>query len=322
MFKYLTGQLPPWARPDHPLLQYQLRSNRSDSRQARLFRAFGVIVIVALLVGGGYLYATNFLQDPAGSNLTDSIWRVLFFPALIIQVILRIVAFSVGVGSIAQNRRNQTWDNMRATEKGAEIALRTRWAAVFYQMRGVIGGVLFVRLILIIGILYDLTAFRGGYLDMLTANIIPEIPVSIGVLLLSALMTAGMLLPLTGLGVDMALGLLISTAIRQRTYAGLIQALYVVIRVALVVGLLYVLTQFIQGELQLQDWLAWLLVSGFTAFGDWGLILMQLGSAGELWAIIPFAVVIGLVLLVFALIQAILTDVLLNLAVKVAERRE
>lgn len=322
MIKYLTSQLPTWARPEHPLLQYQLRSNRIDTRQARLLRALGVVVVGFLLFAGGYLYATNLLQAPAGSNLTDSIWRVLFFPALIIQIILRIVAFSVGVGSIAENRRNQTWDSMRATEKGAEITLRTRWAAMFYQMRGLIGGVLFIRLILIVGILYDLTAFRGGYLDMLTANITPEIPVSVGVLLLSALMTAGMLLPLTGLGVDMAMGLLISTAVRQRTYAGLIQAVYVVIRLAVVVGLLYLLTRFIQGELQLEGWLAWLLVTGFTAIGDWGLVLLQLGSAGELWAIIPYAVAIGVVLLVFALIQAILTDVLLNFAVKVAERRE
>jgi len=322
MLKYLTGQLPPWAQPQHPILQYQLRTKQIDTRSARLMRALGVVIVLLVLIGGGYLYATNFLQNPAGSNLTDGIWRVLFFPTLIIQVILRIAVFSIGVGSVAIDRRNQTWDNLRATEKGAEITLRTRWAAMFYRMRDPIAGVLILRLILIAGILYDLTAFRGGYLDMLTANITPEVPVVIGILLLSALMTAGLLLPLTGLGIDMALGLLVSTMIRQRTYAALVQAILILVRVGIVVGMLYGVTQFIQGEWQLADWQAWGLVGGFAALGDWGLILMQLGSAGEIWAIIPYGVLFGVTLLVFALLQAIVTDMILSWAIRIAERRE
>jgi hypothetical protein len=181
--------------------------------------------------------------------------------------------------------------------------------------------VLVLRLLLIIGILYDLTAFQGRYLDLLINGIVPDVPLAVGVLLLSLLMTAALLLPITGVGFDAALGLLLSTYIRQRTYSALVQVLVIILRIGLVAALTYAVTQFVNGDLQVSDPAAWALVGGFGALGDWGLRFLDLGFYGEIWATVPYGILLGLGLLAFSMLQAIVTDQILVWAVRRAERK-
>ncbi len=320
MIRRITGQLPAWASREHPILRYELaRTMPARSRRNQITRGLVMLLAALLLLGGGYLYATDLLRADAGSTLTEAVWRVLFYPALIVQTALSIAALSMGVNAVASERRRGTWDNLRATEIGADIALRTRWAAVFYRLRIGIGVVMGVRLLLVLGILYDLTSLRGSYLDILTANITPELPVALGVVLLAGLMTALFLMPLAGLGVDAALGLLIAAAFRNRASASVVHIVLVILRVLVVIGLLYAVNGLMSGDSRMSDWLAWLLVSGCAVVGDWGLLLSQLGTAGEIWAIVPYSVFIGAVLLIFTLMQAALADFMLNLAVSRAE---
>src|SRR5690606_6660818 len=130
---------------------------------------------------------------------------------------------------------------------GAELTIRTRWAAVFYRIRGLVALVVIVRLVLIAGILIDLTAFHGHYLDLLINGIVPDVPLPVAALLLAFTMTASLLLPLTITGFDAAVGLLIATLLQQRTYAILAQILYVIVRIGLVALLVFVMTQFVNG---------------------------------------------------------------------------
>ena len=320
MLRRLTPQLPEWARPDHPILRYEMSRNQGDKRRRNQFL---LILLLGILLGsGGYLYATRFLQEPAGTSLTDSIWRILFFPTLFVQIVLNIAALLLGAHSVSEERRRQTWDNLRATEVGAELTLRTRWVAVFYRLRGGILALLLVRVGLILGILYDLTAFRGDYLNMLTANIVPDVPIGVGVILLAISMTVGVLLPLTSIGLSAALGSIIAVVIKDRTYAATLQVILIALQLMIALGLLIATTQFVLGDLELNDALALLLIGSFNAFADWGLIWLQLGSAGAVWKSIPFSVLLGVGLLLFTMVQAMITDGVLGYAVRLSERRE
>jgi hypothetical protein len=321
MIRRLTTQLPPWARTSHPVLRYELGKQRQTTRTRRILNALVIVVGLAVLYGGGYLLATNFGQQAAGQNLTEEVANIVFWPTLILQVFLRIGALTLTAGAVSEEKRRQTWDNLRATQSGAELALRTRWAAVFYRLRLPLTIVTLVRIILIAGILYDLTAFQGRYLDLIINGVIPETPLFLAAILLALLMTASLLLPLTGLGFDAALGLLISTGAQQRTYSAILQILVVLIRVALVIGLVYAADQFRLGLLPVQDGLSLVLMLAFAAIGDWGLAFLHLGFYGEIWATVPYGIFLGLGLLIFSMIQAALTDWILALAIRRAERK-
>lgn len=324
MIRRFIGELPKWARFDHPILRYELTRNAGELRpRARYLRALGTILALLALLAGGYLYATDFLRQPsAGENLTDSLWRVLYFPALALTLLLRVSVISTTVNTVSEERRRERWDNLRATEAGAELALRTRWVAVFYRFRGLVALLMLARVILIIGILYDLTAFRGGYLSMLTANITPEVSVVFGVVLLSLIMTASTLLVWTGTGLDAAVGLFASALIKQRLYTAMFQILFIAIRLFVPLALLIAVTQFIVGGLQLEAGWLWLLILAFVVTGDWGMILLQLAALGEIWARVPYSIFIGVAMLVIVLLQALITDGLLAYAVRHAERHE
>lgn len=327
MIQRFTGQLPTWARPDHPVLRYELGTVVRPSRKVRYARALGVIMLGGLLLLAGYFAATQWLRNPAGENHVEIVNNVLFWPLLVVQVLLRIVAVTLTSNTVADEIRRQNWDSLRATPFGAELAMRARWATVFYRLRGLLGVVLFVRVILIAGLLWDLTAFQGRHLDLLTTGITPEVALVVAVLLLSFLMTAALLLPLTAVGFDSSIGLLISATVQQRTYSTLLQALYIFFRIAVVVLLVFATTRFldgqlvIEGQLGLTDLLAWVLVFAYAATGDWGLAFLHLGRYGEIWATVPFGIFLGLALLIFALAQAALADQLLVFAVRRAQRK-
>lgn len=323
MIRHILGELPSWAKRENPLLRYELsRFDPELSRRERIFRVGAWVLFLTILVLAGYFYATDWLQRSMQMPYTLDIWRMLFFPILIIQVIMRVSGLSLAVNSVRDERRRQTWDNLRATEHGAEIALRTRWVSVFYRLRGLILTVMTTRIILIAAILYELTSMQGGYLDLLAAKSDPTISLEMAVILLSALMTAFIMMPITAIGVDIALGLLISTAIRNRAFAGLAQILVLTFRLVSTVVLFWLTWGFMNGDMILGDLQALGIVGAFSALGDWGLVLAQLTRSGQLWADVPYSIFLGFGLLLFMILQVTIASGLLNLAVRFAERNE
>jgi hypothetical protein len=320
MLQRLTGQLPNWARTENPLLRYELGRVTRVPKTRQYVRAAGFIALILVLYWGGYLIATNFLQTDSGQNLTERLIVIVFWPTLVLQVLMQIVALSLTVNVVAEHKRRQTWDNLRATEGGAALAFRTHWAAVFYRLRPMLAVILLVRIILIFGILYDLTAFQGRYIDLLINGVIPDVSPIVAALLLAFLMTASLLLPFTTVGMDAALGLLISVSVQQRIYSVMTQMIIIILRVGLVVGLTYAATQFIRGQLALPDGAAWALMGVFSALGDWGLSFLHLGFYSEIWATIPYAIFMGIGLLLFTMAQSALAELVLALAIRRAER--
>lgn len=321
MMQRFVTQLPEWARPDHPILRYELGRSGRLPRRRQYLRTAGFAALIVLLYWGGYAYATGFFQNPPGQNLTEGAIAVVMWPTLALQVLMQVAALALTVNTVSEQKRRQTWDNLRATEGGVSLAFRTRWATVFYRLRPLLAVVLIIRVLLIVGILIDLTAFQGRYIDLLINGIVPDISPVVGALLLAFLMTASLLLPLTSVGLEAAIGLLVSVTLQQRLYSVMAQVIVIAVRLLLVIGLTVAATQFIRGELtSVNDGGAWLLMGAFAAFGDWGLSFLHLGFYSEIWATIPFGILLGIGLLIFSMAQSALTEWILALAIRRAER--
>ncbi|RMG70891.1 MAG: hypothetical protein D6711_16410 [Chloroflexi bacterium] len=326
MMQRIVGQLPPWMHPEHPVLRYLLENRRSvDTARGRWTRALFIILLGGMLLLIGYINASNlFEQNPLDLPISEMLFEMLFLPTFILQVGLQLTVLLVTMNAIGEEKRRQVWDSLRTTTDGAALALRTRWvAAVFYRMRGAMIILLLVRAILIGGLLYDLTAFEGEYLKYLTGGIIPDTPLFLEVVLLAFTMTSSLLLPITSLGVDAAVGLLISTFVQQRTYVVLSQILLVAIRVAFVGGLLFGVEQFRAGVLDSPNALLWVLLFVFAVMGDWGLSFLFMGFYGQqVWVYVPYSIFLGAAMLAFVIAQAILIDLVLAWAIRRAELQE
>lgn len=320
MLQRLAIQLPDWARADHPLMRYELGRAARIPRRKQYVRIAGFAAAVLVLYWAGYAIATNFFQNPAGQNLTEGLIAAVFWPTLALQVFMQVASLALTVNMVSEQKRRQTWDNLRATEGGVALAFRTRWATVFYRLRPLLVIVMAVRLLLIVGILIDLTAFQGRYIDLLINGVVPDVSPVVAALLLAFLMTASLLLPLTSIGLDAAIGLLVSVTLQQRLYSVMTQIIVIALRLALVAGLTIAATQFIRGELTLSDGTAWGLMAAFAGFGDWGLSFLHLGFYSEIWATIPYAIFLGIGLLIFSMAESALTEWVLNLAIRRAER--
>lgn len=317
----LLGPLPDWARRDHPIMRYELQSAPRPTRSVRLLRAFGniMVVIAALLVG--YFAATGLLTQPAGTNPVEMINNVLYLPTLGLQLAVSIGALLLTIGAVAREERRNTWDNLRATPAGAELALRVRWASVFYRLRPLIAVIMLVRVTLILLLLWDLTAFQGRYIDLLISGITPQMDVTVAVLLLALLMTASLLLPFTSVGFDAALGILIATYVRQRTYMAILLIVVIAVKLYVAFFLLTIAGSFLNGMIPPSDALAWSTTFGAAALGDGGLSMLYLGRSGEMWATIPYGILFGAALIVFALLQAFLADQMVAWACRRAVKR-
>ncbi|MFN8375186.1 MAG: hypothetical protein U0694_20210 [Anaerolineae bacterium] len=93
---------------------------------------------------------------------------------------------------------------------------------------------------------------------------------------------------------------------------------------AVVVFFLWTMRQFLDGffaqaGLAPDSPLPWLLVTGYAALGDWGLYFLEVGANGMVWATVPYSVFIGVVLLLFCFVLALLTDAMIAWAVRRAE---
>jgi hypothetical protein len=315
-------QLPDWARRAHPALRYELGSPAQRPARSRYLRALAVVLGLLALGLAGYAIATGLFTRDAGANPLEALQNTLYWPTVVLQLLLIAASFSLTIGKVSHETRRQNWDNFRATPDGADLTLRARWAAVFYRLRPLLTVVLIVRIVLLAGLLWDLTAFQGRYLDLLISGITPDVGIVAAILLVALTMTAALLLPITSVGLNAAFGVLLSTAVRQRTYVTLVQVLYLILRIGLALGLLWAANAFLGGDLTPSDSGAWLLLLGAAALGDWGLALLSLSMAGEIWATVPYGILLGAALLGVALLQAALADALLNWAVRRAQRAE
>ncbi|TVR22011.1 MAG: hypothetical protein EA396_06870 [Anaerolineaceae bacterium] len=324
MIQRLLGTMPAWATSDHPVLRSHREAKRGKSG-GRYTRIAGALLSLVILSFIGYGAASDFFtHDPLDLPISEMLTRGLLYPVYMVQIVMVGVVLMSTIGMIGHYQRRGLWDTVRATSHGAGLTLRTRWAhLLFYRLRGSLAAIMGGRLVLIAALLYDLTAFQGEYLRSLTGGITPDVAPVAAVILLALTMAAVLLLPVTTLGLDAALGLLLATYIKRRAYVALAQITIITVRVMVSLALLLMFSTLSTAPLDSGGWLAWVLVFAFAALGDWGFSLLYLGFYGaEVWRDIPYGVLIGAALMGYVLLQALLADALLGYATRRAERAD
>ncbi len=310
--------LPDWARPEDPILQYELARRRLIGSRRKSASQFFLMALL-LAGGGGYFYARG---DAGGENLVDLLWRCLYFPSLMIQTAVVLAALAFGIGSVEADRSRQTWDSLRVTELGVGMTLRARWMGILYRLRAPIIALLLVRLVMVAGMTVNMTAFGGGYLPVLGSSAGGATDLWLALLLVILLMTAHILLPFATLGVAGALGILISVTLKQRLFALILQFVLSAAAVLAVAAGLFAVTSALQSRLTAADSLLYLLFLAYSAFADGGMLLANLGSLGAVWGLLPQGAYLSIGLLFILALQAFLIDGCLGLAIRLSERSE
>lgn len=346
MLQRFYGQLPSYARPDHPVMRYLLlRDGRRTTRGHQIFRLalfIGLIVGLPLI---GWLIATRLGNSPIETqNRFDAIYQILYFPLVGLQVLLRVIAMNTTIGLIAAEERQQTWDTLKITTDGAMLTMKARWATVFYRLAAFLALVTAAR-VLFVGIaLYDLTTFQGRYVDLLLSGTIPfgqpflsdemaqSTGVPIGVVIIALGMTAALLAPFTALAFDAAFGMLIGTFARGKLSGtlgqfGLVLARILITGVALLVGAAALglsplggLSAGISGNPE--PILGWLGIFFGLGEGDLGLTALHLPYVHRMWSDYEYGVFIGVAFLGWVLLQALFANLFVIWAARRATRAD
>ena len=269
------------------------------------------------------LYAAAFGASDAG-NFSARLWQSLYFPALALQAGALMLALALGAASVDAERNRKTWDKLRATEAGAGLALRARWLGILYRLRAPIAAILLLRLLLALAALVELSAFGGHYVQMLSAGAGAAPAIGdwrLGLLLIALGVALSLAQPLAIIAAAAALGLFLSVTVAERLYSALLQIALAAIYVALLLASAAGAAEILQGRLILSDAAQFAVILLYSSYGDWGLLLAQLGSLGQVWARVPAGAYISVGMAALLLIQTLLADGLMALAERIAERR-
>ncbi|HVO70868.1 MAG TPA: hypothetical protein VMT24_12530 [Aggregatilineaceae bacterium] len=321
----VLDQLPNWARPDDPVLRYSLRREQRPPTAMRwLWRLSAALVVSALLAMSLLAYDVH---TPLGMSGRDgsALHTVFYFPLLIVQWAVLVIALLSASNAVPNERQRGTWEDLKITSHGAEKMVRAQWAAVFYQMRWALIFLIAMRLIFAGLMLADLTDYQGYRLELSISGITPQVSSEAAVILLAALLTAALLQLPVLIGLNAAVGLVLSTAFRRR---GLTSLARLVGFLGMSGGLLLCLsagqsvldsTYTYERMSMLARWIG-LLLAG--VFGDQGLRFMDLQTYLQTWTDVDYGVLLGAALLAVVVVEVVLTNVLLMLAVRLAWRPE
>jgi hypothetical protein len=340
--RFIDSQIPPFARSTHPVMRYMLlRSQRRNRLSARLRwgRPIFNVVMVILLIVLGYQVATNFGLRPLDQTVSpiDQIFLVLYWPLVLVQLTARTFALLSTTNILSIESAKGTWETLKLTTNGANLTLRTRWAAVFYQLRFFLLIMVGARILFVIVALVDFTNYNGRYIDLLITGTVPLgrdsttlgfTRIATGILCVALQMTAALIAPFTAIAFDAALGTLLGVLIRSRLTGILGQVMILSARIvvtvlALVLGALALSLvpsqppEYISLLGSFRGW--WSVFFGVTE-GDLGLTLLHLPNAQRMYVDIDYGIFIGVAALLYFLFLAAAANVLLSLAVRQANR--
>jgi len=340
----IARYLPISARPEPTILHYVLlRATRQQHRIARGLSFLSAIASVIILLTIGYWLSTlsghRTLLD--SFNPLDTLYLVVFWPLAAIQIGTRLAAL-VTTASIASSEiRRGTWETLRSTTNGAASTVRMHFLAVFYRLRPLLIGLLALRVLFIVGMLINFTAFNGSYLDNMIGGTLPfdiaGVPAFVrtgaAVLLLAFGMVACVLLPFSALAFDAALGTLLSTYARRNWLGILIQTALLFGRLLLSMLALWIGALAIFGSDQVlsvpgahlaptvsSNLIRWVGALFGLAEGDWGLTFVHQAHTQVLWTDVRDGILINGAVLIYALGQLALAARILNFAIRRAER--
>lgn len=350
----LFNQFPYFARPGFPIMRHTLTS-RTATRRGRLVQAAAWMVLIILALFVGAFFATDGGATALNGAWYDKVYPVLYWPTTIVFLFCRIFALTTTLSTVEDETKRGTWDTLKVTSNGANLLLRTRWAAVFVRIWIVLTIITLARLFFSVVAVLQVGTFQGGLLDLLLSGTVPfgDLYINNGiqgagtppgaaifsVALLAVTMTAGLILPFTALAFDAALGTYVGTFGRGRVFGILGRVTVILLRIGLTVGLLLAMGNAInfsdaQGPTGIAPTVSGefnpvthpiraLFVTGAAILeGDVGLTLMNVDRVGRVWADLQYGALIGIAALVYALFQIIGAHVLVLLATRRAAKAE
>ncbi len=317
-----------WARPTNPVLRYMLlRDRRRRGLSVRWLNLLVGAGLVLWLVWSSYQGYKNNLNLGVSDQGESTFFAILYFPALLLQIFVVIAALLLTSNMVSNERIRGTWEQVQITSHGAEMVMRSRWAAVFYQMRLLLAVLVVVRAVFVGQMLIDLGQYQGYHLDLYLSGIQPEISLEAGIVLLAALMTAVLLQPLVLVGLNASIGLLLSTITKGRAFTVIAQALIVLTELFLIAGSLSAGWAVLEGNTGGATKLAgmtmterWNSLMVMGSVGDLGLRFLNLSTYLNVWANVQNGVLLGVGILAMVLLQAVITNVLLWWAAQRASR--
>lgn len=315
MFNFLSKLFPDWASFTDPAFRYEKSVNDPTLKETnRRHFLFSMTLMTILLFMNVILFSKLFAIS--SHYWTETLWRSLYPSTLIIQTLLILAAFYLASTGITRARNNRTWDDLRVTEIGIKRFIQVQWTMTFYRLRYIIAYILIVRIMLLMGVLYDITAFRGEFLANYTLSSEPSLDLFPGLLALICFMTAAFILPFVSLGLEAALGLMLSSRLASRTWRGIFLLSYILFRFLICVALVF--TFILQSQTQFSGFL----LVPYGLFVDFGLSFMQIDVAGNLWLSVPYSIFIGLIWLILGAFLSISIEILLNLSIKSVEKND
>jgi hypothetical protein len=307
------NQLPPWARPTHPVMRYALGYN--ESRRGTLARILLVLILAVLVVGISYAYTA---QNTTAEN--PPLREFMYYPLVASMLLMQLLAFALTTNTVALERQKGTWETLQITLVGAQTSIRAQWFLVFYRVRWILLGVFLIRLIYLGLLMKDMTDFEGRAIDVRIIGISPEVSLEVAVFLIAALMTAAVLQPFVVLAFDSGLGILVATLTRRRN-AGILTTVVLLVARILLTGISLFLGNEIIGANgttanianmgNLERWGRTLLL---TMQGDYSLRLLNLETLGNLWADLSDGIYLGGIVLLLVVLQAIVANAMVLFA--------
>lgn len=300
------SQLPVWARPTHPMMRYALGYRKLTLRDI-LVRMLLAVLVVGIMVAAGYVYTSE-----TSDSSTVAYREFMFYPLVVLQLFAQLAALSMTVNSVALERQRGTWETLQVSLVGAATAIRSRWALVFYRLRWILAAMVLGRLGYIALLMGDMTDFEGRAIDVRIIGISPEVTLEVAVFLLTALITAAILLPFVAIALDAAIGMLISTLTQRRSVGILTSLILVGGRILVTASALFLGETILTANgtkpeiVEMSTTEGWVRTVFLTLQGDLGLRLLNLETLGNLWADLENGIYLGGVVLVGTILMAVI----------------
>lgn len=300
------SQLPVWARPTHPMMRYALGYRKLTLRDI-LVRMLLAVLVVGIMVAAGYVYTSE-----TSDSSTVAYREFMFYPLVVLQLFAQLAALSMTVNSVALERQRGTWETLQVSLVGAATAIRSRWALVFYRLRWILAAMVLGRLGYIALLMDDMTDFEGRAIDVRIIGISPEVTLEVAVFLLTALITAAILLPFVAIAFDAAIGMLISTLTQRRSVGILTSLILVGGRILVTASALFLGETILTANgtkpeiVEMSTTEGWVRTVFLTLQGDLGLRLLNLETLGNLWADLENGIYLGGVVLTGTILMAVI----------------
>lgn len=321
MIHRLFAQLPDWARPTHPVLRTMLVHDlrRRTRTQRFLIRLVAVVVVTGLLISSAAIVDQGnpiMMREPTKYPL----FTLMYFPLVMLQYFGMLIGTLLTTQAISAEVQRDAWQTLKLTSHGAALVFRARWAAVFYQLRWLIGGIVLLRLTFAGTMILDATGERGHLIDLYASGITPSVSVEAAILLLAAQITYALLAVPVLLGLYAAVGLLLASLIQQHTILNVVRVGLVIGQFALLIvglnsgSLVLEADPFGSALREMSTTTRWFNLFALGVIGDQGLYSMDLTTTLNTWTDVHYGILLGVALLGILMVQLLLTDGMIRLA--------